>query len=493
MNGFSITQEALLATEELIQKTTKAQAAPPQVYKKFVQLIEKDAIKDRQEHAGEEEEGSDFSGGAESEVPGEGAGEQTPEAQSAEENPTPDSTTSEETGTSNTDANQENQSAQNPDGGDALTDTIDQAPEPAMESLSEWIKDKTQYSDSGVIRNVGALAAGLAHIGVTYGPAIVNYMFKGMIWTFSRLGTVIYTGSQSLANYIEKSNNSISKLEARLNNAEQTIMSQLNEGRNIPGFTFKNQKAIEYLKVGSSIDFSSNLRVFSSSLVKATDSIAAEFEVGVSIVDKIANSDSKNKVNALRAVMDVSVPRGGFTKGALPGYDNESDKIEQYHTAPLWPGDASLIFNRPLVKNDDISDIADAYGKSDMFVAMSKEGINSVSDVASMNGAQIVIMAKSVRILLASMKEVTKSQERMKSLSPKLALKAKQMFIRLADEKAKVSMQDSMVEPLYLRASLASTVFVAGSTSALTHASRVAAAAVAYVEAHASKIATSTE
>lgn len=491
MSGFSITQESLLAVEDLLKKQKLAEGSTPQNYEKIIDGTEQAAIRERKEDAEEEQppEGGDVDSATEN-IGDENA--QTDQGQEAEASDTETSTDNPST-EKNEGEDKSSDDGEDAEDSDALADSIDSPTEQTMESVSEWIKDKTRYSDSAVIRNVGALAAGLAHLGITYGPNILNFMFKGMLWTFSRLGSVVFEGGKQIADHIERANNSIEKLEARLIAAEKKIITALNEGNQLPEFKFKNQKAIEFLKVGNNVDFTSNIRTFADSLDKASSSVANEFENGVSAIERISRMTNTKNVKDLSALMAVTPPRNGFIKGTIPGFINDDPSITQFRTDPLWPGDAALIFNCPNIKSSEISEISHAYGKSDMFVAVNKESLGSVTSTDSLSGAQAVVFIKSVKILLASMRQINRTQENIKKLHPKILLKAKQMFMDIADEKAKAKMKDSMVEPLYLRSTLASTVFTNGSIAMNTHASRVVAAAVTYIEAHASKIATSTE
>lgn len=491
MTGYSITQESLLAVEELLHKQKIAEGSTPQNYEKIINSTEQEAIEERKENAQEEEtpemdesvNDSPESGEENDQEPQ----EQTPTSTDNETSSDVSESEKEQTSDKTADDSQASEDS------DALADSIDSPTEQTMESVSEWIKDKTRYSDSAVIRNAGALAAGLAHLGITYGPNILNFMLKGMLWTFSRLGTAVFEGGKQISEHIERSRNSIDKLESRLIVAEKKIVQALNEGKQIPEFKFSNRKAIEFMKIGRRIDFVSNIRTFADSLNRASESVAREFEDGVSAIERISRLSSHKNVKDIGVLMTVTPPNNGFVKGVLPGYSNDDPLITQYRTEPLWPGDAALIFNCPNVKSNDITEIAKSYGKADMFLGINKETITSIPDVASLSGPQAVVFIKTVKILLASMKQINRTQENIKKLHPKLLLKAKQMFMELADEKAKANLKDSMVEPLYLRSTLASTVFTNGSIAMNTHASRVVAAAVTFIEAHASKIATSTE
>lgn len=477
--AYSITQEALLASTKLSMDTVKSQAQTPENFAKFRNATVQKAILEREvdkENEGDDEDSLD--GGLDGLENESEAGDAAQPGQGVEAPQEAGETSQEETDAA--DASEDGQ------GDDALADSIPEGTEQTSESVSEWIRDKTQGSDSSIVRGGGAVAAGLAHLGVTYGPAILNFMYKSTVWAFSRIGTGIQEGVKELGTIIELSKNSVGKLSARLDAAEKVIINSMNNGDNIPSFEVRDQKTIDFLRVDKDIDFTGNIRRYSQSLVESTKSIADEFESSITTLEKIASSDSSKRVEKLGKLMYVSPPRGGFRPGSLPGYKSDDQYVRPFHTYPLWPGSASLVFNAPEVNSDDIGAIKAAYGKADMYIGYARSK-NVVGSVPSMSGAEAVMFIKTVRMLLAAMTEVSKSQNRMKEKAPSIGLIAKKLFYDMADDKAKEGLSNSMVEPLYLRSDLTASVFPRGTKSCSIHASKVAAAAVHLVELHAKK------
>lgn len=445
---YQVSQEALLETERLMQEEVAARAATTQEYDKFVEDSEKEAIAEREEN--KEEDAAD------------------------------------DLGTEDT-------------GEEPLSDSIEEEtpePEATMEAFHDWISDKTRDSDSSVVRGAGAMIAGLSRLGITYGPALLNFMFKGVLWSFSRLGTLLYDAGTWLKNYIESSRLSLDKLEARLKAAEKSIVASLNAERSVESYTYKNRKVISYLKVGKSLDVASNLRVFANNLAKVTASLANEAETGVRVVEKIAASGKQARDLDVDVLMEVSPPGQGFVKGSLAGYENlgKEPNTTVYHTEPIWPGDMSLIYQAPSVKNLDIEDISKAYRHAKIFVGASVDNQRQrVEGIESLSGHQLVMVAKSAAILLGSCRGVSSTQQKLLKLNPSVATAAQKLFYDLADTKAKRDMENSLVIPLFLRSKLATETMSHGSAAALTHASRVLSAAIQLLEDHAAKLNQSSE
>lgn len=469
-----LTMEDLLATEKLEQETAQAEAGTPQAFAQFVQSSEREAIEEKKEP--EDEFASDDDLG----------GEENPDGEdlSLDEVPSTD-------GDTPYDAN-----AESPTEGleeDAeLTDTVEEDQEETkatQEALDDWIRSKTQDSNSRVVRNVGELAAGLAHLGIKYGPVFLQAMLTGTLWTFSRLGTMLFQGSEGIGTYIERSRNSLDKLDRRLENAQRVIADQLNDGRSMPSFVYRNGKVISYLKVGRNLDFAGNLRMFSTALVQSNNSVAHEFEAGCAAVERLAQSASRGNVKDFAAFMKVEPPRRGFNAGAPDGYKVDSEFVDMFHTEPMWPGDACLVYAKPKTYKD-MGDISEAYKAADMFIATGGVSVKAVQEMKALTSTDLLLIAKSAKILISACKEVSKTHEKLKKYDESMMNAAKRLFYTLADEKAAIDDRDTIVDMVYLRAMLATKVYSRGATSCLTHASRVLSAAVQLLEDHAKKLAT---
>lgn len=490
---YKIAQESLLASEVLSMQRSKAEGETPQFFEAFTKASEEKAIEERQER---NEQDDSFDSGSPSDSSSDSGGEPSESSNDGDESvdgsgESPDSDKSESKDEDGEKSESSDESTDPAEEEQATKDSIDDSKE-TTEGFGDWVKEKTEFSDSATVRNIGALISGLSHLGITYGPALMGYMFKGVLWAFSRLGALIFEGGQGLANYIEKTRNSVDKLEARLKTAEDAITASLNEGGTVPSFTYRNKAAIGYLKIGEETDFPANIRRFSDSLTKTTASLSSEFEAGIELVQRMAKMDSKAKASGIDKFMQVSAPRQGFSKGTVAGFEAKSDDITQYRSE-YWPGDVSLIFDCPDVKSADIKEITEAYEKAGMYLAVNKAGIKPIEQVQSLDGAQLVILAKATHILLAACRQVSKTHEKMKDMHPTAAQAAKRMFFDLADDKTRTRMADTMLEPVFLRCSLATKVYVSGSTAALTHASRVAASAVKVLEDHAQKLVSQSE
>jgi hypothetical protein len=457
MSRYRLSQEALLESEKLMKERLKAEGSTPQLYEAFVQDTQKQAILERELEAQENPEDEFGSGDdntdmdapptdveVETDVEGEGEDEE-------------------------------------------ITDSIEEDPQPTNEALDDWLREKTQGSNSAVVRNLGELASGLAHIGIKYGPGLLNAMYKGTIWTFSRLGSVVFRSIEAASGLIEKSRNSIGKLEARINNSEKQIVAIMNQTGSIQPFTYKNSKVINLLKIGGNMNVAGNLNQFAGNLSKITDDLTSEFSTSINACKEMAKSGVSIDDVKISKLMRVAPPRNGFSTGDMTGAQVKSMMHVLYHTTDIWPGDKGLVLLLPKTGSGDMNMILSGYPGCNAYLMPAKSINHDVVDIKSLTGPQLIMVAKSAKMLIASCKELVKSQERMKGLTPSLVEDAKELFYKAADGKEKSKAAQSLARPVYLKTVLALDVYEKANAQTLVHASRVLAAAASLLEDHVKK------
>lgn len=465
MSRYRLSQEALLESEKLMKQTIKAEGSTPQLYESFVSDTQKQAILERKLDK-EENPDDEFGSGDSMDT---------------------DMDTDMDT---NADPNVEGEGEVVEEDAE-ITDAIEEEVEPTTEALDDWLREKTQGSNSAVVRNLGELAAGLSHLGIKYGPGLLNAMYKGTIWTFSRLGSIAFKSIETTSALIEKSRNSIGKLEARINASEKSIVALLNESDGLAPFTYKNQKVISSLKVGGNVNVAANLNQFANNLGKISGDLADEFTVSVNTCKQIVQSGLSVQDVKITKLMKVTPPRNGFSNGDMAGAQVKSIQNSLYHTTDIWPGDKGLVLMLPRTGSEDIDIIMSGYSHSDAYLMPAKTNTQIVREIKSLTGPQLVMVAKSAKILIAACKELTKAQEGMKSLTPSLIEQAKELFYRASDDKEKSKAAQSLARPVYLKTQLALGVYEKANAQTLMHASRVLAAAATLLEEHVKKAASS--
>lgn len=185
--------------------------------------------------------------------------------------------------------------------------------------------------------------------------------------------------------------------------------------------------------------------------------------------------------------MKVDPPRKGFKRGGPGGFQLKSVTNELWSSDPVWPGDVVLVFNRP--KNDNnLQYIAAGYKAADMYVSTSNASNKTPPPLSGLNATDLIMIAKSAKILIAACRDVTKTQQRMSKLDESYGNIAKRLFYSLADDDAKKSEHNIIANMVHLRTRLATHTFTRGAASVQTHATRVLAAVTHLLEDYAKRM-----
>lgn len=429
----TLSDDDLTETERLVQMQRAAAGSTPSLYQKFIAVSERDAIKERMKP---EDDPAGSVGGSQ----------------------------------------------------DELTDAIpdkSETPEETAEGFSNGYGDSSHDNEHRSFPDMRQVIIGLAHIGVKYGPGIMSALHRSAIWTFSRIGLVFHNAAKLTTEHIEKANNSTTKLSKRLEAARASIVKSLNDGKTLDKTPYSNSSVISYLKVGSDLHVSQNLKIFASDVRKLCNSLFTDATNGQKLVKKLADSKVGLKDLEIGTVMKVQPSTSVFTKGAPKGFKvpEPEQHVGIYRSSSLWPGDACAVFLNPLTEGMWLAVIRKAYANAQISVyvdiSASQKGASSIT---GLTGAELIAICKSTELVLESIKAMAKQQAEFLKADSSLSESIKHLFYSLADQDAKEELDESLGTPIYLKSRFCSETVMNGTSDIMTHTSRVTAAAVKLLE-----------
>lgn len=478
MTATIATLEALLAVQELQQEETEAAAGTPKEYQQYTEQSEQKAIEEREEpedaDAGFSDEPSDLDADVDG-MEGEGA-DNAEEDLPADGLDVPDDEPAEE---------------DIKNGEETTKDMKDDSKE-TMESFMSSAASVAVAVGTGaaglLVSGVSAVATGLARLGIEYGPTVAGSMFKGVTWLFSRTGDLVYLTSSSLSKYIDSFGSSSSELQQRLNLCVKNLGVLANAHKEIPRFKYENAKVISSLKIANKTAFDANIKDLSRVIQSLCHNLANEIETGYTAVERLAELDTTKSTSLAVKLMEIDVKNIDMVQSNVPGYEPESQLIEQYRNKDLMPGDLYVVFNAPGVRNGNMDDIAQAYRQASMFMALNRDSMKIIHEVDSLGVYNLLRQAQTTQQLLNCLTKLNERYGALARLQPGLAYSVKKLFVRLADEKTKVRLSGSFIEPMFLRASLASGVMLTGMMDVTNYGNRVAAASIKMIEDHLRKM-----
>lgn len=444
---FLLTKEEL-AVQELEDKTIQAEGSMPKVYDQFIQKTEEEATEEREELVKEAEEE-------------EASGDLGMDADMEDEIP----------------------EINDPDVSDP-TDSQEEikAEEVTTESL---FGDKANNFVSSTIPMV---MAGLAALGIKYTPQIAGLMFKGVIWLFSRIGSLTETTARAIIRYAEQNRLSADKLSNRLDHCRAQLRELAEEGGPADRSPYVDRAVINTLKVGANIAFEHNIRVATDNLRKLIAGLTAEAEQSYEMVSKLAALSPDKAPKSISSYMEVSVAELNLEQGTLEGYLNQSGEVVQYKSRFHLPGDAVFLFNAPQVKNQDIDGVVKAYKAASALLAVDPASVKVITEVPSLGAHDLVRVVAATEKLLVMIRSLDAYYRQLHALQPSVAYSVKKLFLQLADQEAKARMSNSFIEPMYLKSNFASGVLISTIMELSGYSSRVAAASIKLVEDHLRKM-----
>lgn len=479
---FIATFESELAVNKLEQETLKAEGETPKKYEEFIEKTETEAIDKREEQAEEEEEAD---GGFDDTSMGDGeGGAGSPEGGDSGlddlGNDSGDSDGDDDSG--DTSSEEQVEDTGEIDDSDAKADLKKDDPEASNENLAA-VSQGIGTAATFVTASLGDLISGLAHLSIKYGPILGSMMYKGVIWMFSRTGTVLYKTGVAIGKYIEANRNSATRLNDRLDSCMDRVNELVEKSAQRPKEPYRNKSVINRIKVNKRTSVAYNIDQTREGLSTIIKGLVEEAKNGYAIIEKLSETNPHNGPKHLDALLEVDYNTlKGMSRGWAEGFKDDTGLVVQYKSNDVFPGDMVFMLNAPQCRNREMEGIAEAYRQSSSFLAVDAASVKVLDTMDYLSPHDLVRVIQSTRKLVDLMRSLDSTYKELQQIQPSLAYSVKKLFLRLADDEAKTRLSSSYIEPMYLRSSLASTVLIHGVMDLNTYISRLAAASIQLVE-----------
>lgn len=479
MKKFAATLEEL-AVQQLEDDTLKAEGESPQKYEEFIEQTEANAIVEREKLVEEkkEEEGFDDATDGSTEI-GEDTSLETGVDSPPEDNGLDAGDPPEDGDASDQDAQGDEDEIDDAEAQAELVDTKEN-----LNALASGVSGAAGFITS----SVGDIMSGLGRLGIKYTPVIASLMYKGVVWMFSRFGTLVYRTGVALGKYIESNLNSVDRLNDRLDACSDQLKKLIESGQSVPKDKYTNKAVINRLKVGGSVAVAYNIDNAVSGLEVMIKSLVEEAKNSYNIIEKLAETNPDNGPKHMDQFMEIDPHHIAMEPGYVAGFENETGLVVQYRSKSVFPGDMVFMLNAPQCRNRDMEGIAEAYREASTFLAADSKSIKLVESMNYMSAHELIRAIQSTRKMITMMRDLTGVYRDLQKVQPSLAYSVKKLFLQLADDEAKTRLSSSYIEPMYLRSAFASSVLLSGVMDLNTYASRVAAASITLVEEHIRKM-----
>ena len=356
------------------------------------------------------------------------------------------------------------------------------------ESLDD-VWEFTSNQSRKVLEMLGSSAVYLGKMGIKLGGWILDKMYKGLVILISKTAKMLYEGSIELAKYLDRQVYSFESYKKDLLELKKSVeMIQKNATPLDPSDElFRNRKAIDGLKIGKSVDFAANVASLSEFISSEMTTLGRAISRDNALTKKIMESPFGKERNSARAILTVPAPGNHFKEGFIRGYENDFEFNATYHSNTVLPSDARMIVVLPGKNLKTYPEVTVAYNKSAIYLGLDIESYEEVTEVPYLTADKILLLIGSLTQLCdvcltheIMFRQVLKDKEGMSSIF-------RLYFNRLVNSEDKVSIEDSMVERIYLKSMFSDKVYLSGAMDLHDFSRKILSFGLTFLKSNASK------
>jgi hypothetical protein len=350
----------------------------------------------------------------------------------------------------------------------------------SMEDLSSVMQ-----TAGSVARGTGSLVARgavvLKDIGITYGPTVLNGLYRGMVYVMSRLIKVLITGTSKLAHYIDRRINSFTRLQGQidaLKKAASALDTEIQDDG--PPRTFTARRSIALLQIRNRIDFTRNLKVASVFMDHMVRDLSGGIDHDIDVIKHIIAYSMSGTVRLPSALLVTPRPTG-LKAVTSTMYPVGSDAVESYQYGQDLPGDAVFIVHLP---KDDVDDLASAINHSAVFLGLHPDHMHMTSSVPLLSNSELLTYLDALSQLCSACIQHQSIYTSILRKRQTLRLTFRNYFDHIIRAPSKVSVRDSLIDTVALKTVFIDRVYLAGMIDIHDYIARVLAAGIQYGKAH---------
>lgn len=322
------------------------------------------------------------------------------------------------------------------------------------------------------------VVSGLATIGLKFTPILLGGMFKIVLFTFAKtfnlLDNLFSEAGVRFKRYIHNTERQKVTIKALKTRVEELKLKNVK----LPIGSVPDVN-IDALLITGSNDLSANIKDFSIFLETKIATFQKSILGGFNSLKAISTARYLQKSFDPLDSMVVSPAAVGFTT-----HYSSKDDLENFvgfFGMGEMIGQVEVQALLPEVRFDTWDNVEKAYGASKIFISTLPS--HSAQETPIMEIGALGEFINQLELLAeASLKHQSFYEEISQSRSGVIN-SIKQLFIRLCEEKVKVSFKNSVVLPLHLKSSFVTKVYMTGAMDLHDHTARVIANGLSYADA----------
>lgn len=344
-----------------------------------------------------------------------------------------------------------------------------------QEDFGEFVKN----IDLGIFNNLKFIVKALADVGIHYTPLLLSGMLKVVLYTFAKTFKTLDSLFDFISVSFERFNHRLTKQKKTLEIVKQNLKVLQEKTFVLPNGA-KSKIKIDNLSFQGSNDLTINLAVYTDflnlSMRHIQKAILSDFN-GLAQISQ-ARYLSKN-FDALSS-MEIHPEELGFKEIANTGIEEDSDVLQSFEM-PIMIGDVAFQAKLPRGNFDTWSMVEKAYNGSKLYLVPKQ--VNSYLETPVMTPDELGIFINNLEFLVDASEQHQKFYEEILNKRSGMINSIKQLFIRLCEEKVKISFKNSVALPLHLKSSFVTKVYMVAAIDLHDHTARVIANGLSYASA----------
>ena len=315
----------------------------------------------------------------------------------------------------------------------------------------------------------------LAQVGIKYTPLLLNGMFKVVLFTFAKTFKLLDEFYGLMETTVVRFLNRTTKQKKSIQELRDRTKQLLEQGALVPEGVSK-QIDVRHLLLGDSLNLDKNVATLVSFADQKIASLHKSLLHDFSDLEMIARNRYLGKSFNAMSFMKIDPSKSGFTQ--TYGDASTPDISFTEYGMGVMTGNVEVCAKLNAEDHDTWSNIEKAYSGSRIY--LKPRSTKYLEEVPLMTPGELVGFLNNLELLAeVSLKHQIFYDEIKRSRSG-MVTSVKQLFVRLFEEKVKVSFKDSVTLPLYLKSSFATKVYLTGALDIHDHIAQVIANGLSY-------------
>ena len=355
-------------------------------------------------------------------------------------------------------------------------------------SLEEITSDDVMHYGGSFLEHAKDV---LVFIGLTVTPFVLGHLYRGVLAVVVRLIKLVTFAFRSLSTFMDRHFNSFEEIEKSATAALTALEGKKEVDDRQDAFAslrFESHRTIGALKTGSQWDPQKGLQSLQSFLSAFIPEMDKAFKNEVTAARSIMYISQDGAQRLPEKLLKSDLQIQSLTQGSTTGYVCESGYVQSFRSKIALPGDAVVVGHLPKSDLTELTELIKAYNDSQIFLGIDQSQAVEIDQVPFMDKQGIQSLLQVTLEIAKLCKSHQKTYEDIQRVQSELQFSVKNHIKWLLSQTRKISMSESFIEQIYLKATFADRVYLTAMMDLHDYTRHTLLAAVKYAEACSKKL-----